>query len=270
MSSSSIVITGASSGIGRELALQLAGAGREIWLVGRDADRLENTAALARGKGAEVHVVRLDLADIEGTGRYLQEHFPEGKKIDEVYLAAAVTLFGEFQDTLPEDWNRLYETNLLSPVQWTHHFYRNMVGQGGGRIVLISSLAGYTGYPTATAYAAMKGGLLGLFRSLYFEAAANGVSLHLISPGYVKTRIYESATFRNTSYEQTMKLIDEMGFPMIGPDKSAELIIRGIRKSKAEFALPGYASLLQWLAPRFPLVIRMVHRKMMKSFRRSS
>ncbi|MBX3739901.1 MAG: SDR family NAD(P)-dependent oxidoreductase [Akkermansiaceae bacterium] len=270
MSSSSIVVTGASSGIGRELAIQLADTGREIWLVGRDAGRLEETADLVRGRGAVAHVVPLDLTDIERTGNYLTEHFPEGKVIDEVYLAAAVSSFGEFHETLPEDWERLYHTNLLSPIQWTHHFYRNMVPHRKGRIVLISSLAGYTGYPTATAYAAMKGGLLGLFRSLCFEAGMNGVSLHLVSPGYVKTRIYEAAIFRKTSYEQTMKLINEMGFPMITPEKSARLIIRGVARNKAEFALPGYASLLKWIAPRFPWMIGMVHRKMMKSFRRSA
>lgn len=265
-----IVVTGASSGIGRELALQLAAPGCEMWLLGRNEERLSWVAEMVRAKGAVPHVVMLDLSDVETAGRFLDETFPPDKRVDEVYLGAAITLFGEVRDTLFEDWDKIYRTNLLSPIQWTRHFYSGMVGKKAGRIVIISSLAAYAGYPTATAYATMKAGLLGLFRSLWYEGQTHGVEVHLASPGYVDTDIYRSASFRKTSYEKIMGQIDEMGFTAISAEKCASLIIDAVRRGKKEFAFPAYASVMKWVSPRMPFLIGIVHSKMIKGFRKAS
>lgn len=265
-----IVVTGASSGIGRELALQLAEPGREIWLIGRDEGRLDQVAAEVRAKGAVPRVSRLDLSNEEASSRFLEENFPESKQVDAVYLAAAITIFGEVKDTLPEDWQRIYQTNLLSPVQWTLHFYRNMVRRRAGKIVIISSLAAYAGYPTAAAYATMKAGLLGLFRSLVFEGKQHNVELHLASPGYVDTGIYKTAIFRKTSYEAVMRQIESLGFRVLSAERTSRDILRAVRRGKGEFALPAYASIMKWAAPRFPKLINVVHSKILKSFRQAS
>lgn len=264
-----ILVTGASSGIGRELAIQLAGPGCEIWLVGRNRERLEQVAELTRAKGGRPRIIELDLSDIEESAEILDGTFPSGKRVDAIYLVAAVTLFGEVRDTLPEDWDRIYRTNLLSPIQWTRHFYAGMVGRKNGTIVIVSSLAAYSGYPTATAYATMKAGLLGLFRSLWYEGRSHGVSLHLASPGYVDTGIYRSATFRKTTFDKTMKQIENLGFGIISADDSAARIIRSVRRGKKEFAFPAYASVLKWLAPRSPFIMSLVHSKIIKGFRKA-
>lgn len=265
-----ILVTGASSGIGRELAIQLAGPGCEIWLVGRNRERLEQVGERTRSKGAVPRIVELDLSDIDEAGRFLTENFPSDKRVDAVYLVAAVTLFGEVRDTLPEDWDRIYRTNLLSPVQWVRHFYAEMVEAKAGTIVIVSSLAAYSGYPTATAYATMKAGLLGLFRSLWYEGRSHGVSFHLASPGYVDTGIYRSATFRKTSFDKTMRQIEGLGFGVISADDSAARIIRSVRRGRKEFAFPAYASVLKWIAPRSPSIIGAIHSKIVKGFRQTS
>jgi short-subunit dehydrogenase len=265
-----IVVTGASSGIGRELAVQLASPGCEIWLVGRNTERLDQVAGQVRLKGAIPRVVALDLADLDEADRFLAETFPEGKTVDVIYLAAAVTLFGEVCDTLPEDWDRIYRTNLLSPIQWARHFYAKMVEEKAGAIVIVSSLAAYSGYPTATAYATMKAGLLGLFRSLWYEGRTRGVAIHLASPGYVDTGIYQSATYRQTSYEKTMRQIAGLGFGAISAEDAATRIIHSVQRGEKEFAFPAYASLMKWVAPRMPLLINVVHSKMIKCFRQAS
>lgn len=264
------VVTGASSGIGRELALQLSRPGREIWLLGRNRDRLEQVAEQARSKGAMARIVELELSDIEDAGRFLAETFPSGKRVDAVYLAAAVTLFGEVRDTFPEDWDRIYRTNLLSPIQWTRHFYAGMVEAKAGTIVIVSSLAAYSGYPTATAYATMKAGLLGLFRSLRYEAQSHGVAIHLASPGYVATGIYRSATFRKTSYDKTMRQIDKLGFSVISADHCAARIIQSVDRGNKEFAFPAYASVMKWVAPRMPFLMDLIHSRIIKNFRNAS
>lgn len=265
-----IVVTGASSGIGRELAIQLAAPGREIWLIGRDSGRLGEVSGKVRTKGAIPHVVQLELADLDGVARFLNENFPAEKPAAAIYLAAAVTLFGEVKDTLPEDWERIYRINLLSPVQWMHHFYSNMVSARSGKIVLISSLAAYAGYPTATAYATMKAGLLGLYRSMRHEGEAYGVGFHIASPGYVDTGIYKSAVFRGTSYERTMSQIKSMGFRILSAEETAKVILSSVRRGESEFALPAYASIMKWIARRLPMLIELIHAKIMKRFRQPS
>lgn len=265
-----IVITGASSGIGRALALELAAPGCEIWLVGRGKERLESVAAQVRAKGAVPHVAIVDLSDICQSGRFLDENFPRNKRVDEIYLGAAITLFGEVKDTLPDDWEQIYHTNLLSPIQWAHYFYSSMVEQKAGKMVIISSLAAYAGYPTATAYATMKAGLLGLFRSLYYEGKSHGIQIHLISPGYVDTGIYQSAVFRQTSYEKTMEQIESIGLPIISAGKAATLIMNAVRRGEKEFAFPAYAAAMKWVAPRMPFLIGFIHRRIINGFRKNS
>ncbi len=224
-----IVITGASSGIGREIAIQLAAPQRTIWLIGRDQERLDEVAGRVQAEGAIAKVVRLDLTDFDAAQRFLNESFPPGERVDSVYLSAAVTQFGEVKDTLCEDWNRIYRTDLLSPVQWVRHFYATMVAQKAGRIVIISSVAAYAGYPTAVAYATMKAGLVGLFRSLWHEGKAHGVAIHLALPGYVDTTIYKTAVFRETSYEKTMAEIESLGFRILSAEAAAGKILHGVR-----------------------------------------
>jgi len=264
------VITGASSGIGRELAIQLARPGRKIWLIGRDEERLAEVAAQIEGRGAVSRWKSLDLADMNASSAFLDEEFPAGKPVHSVYLSAAVSLFGEVQDTQLEDWQDLYKTNLLSAVQWTHHFYKHMVEAKEGRIVLVASLASYAGYPTATAYATMKAGLLGLYRSLWYEGKEHGVFVHISAPGYVKTGIYQHARFRKTSYEDTMSLIHSLGFGMIEADVAARHILEAIDSGKNESSFPAYAMLMKWAAPRMPWFAELVHQRLLKNFRRTS
>jgi len=265
------LITGASSGIGRALALALAGPGTSLWLVARDQSRLKDVAQEARRKGADVRVVALDLSDLESAGQFLEATFASCRQqVDELYLNAAVSLFGEVKDVLEEDWDRIYRTNLLSCAQWIQAVYPQMVTRGSGTIVLMSSLAGYVGYPTSAPYASMKAGLLGLHRSLRYEAERFGVRVHLVAPGYVDTGIYRSATYRGTSREHIMKIIGDMGFKMISAEQAADTILRGVQKGKHEICFPAYARLMTWIAPRAPVLIRLLHQDMTGRFRRLS
>ena len=261
-----ILVTGASSGIGLELARQLAGPGKRLWLVARRQAKLENLAQEIRERGGEAEVISLDLSDIERCEEFLNG-FTKEVSLDEIYLAAAVSIFGEVKDIQAEDWERIYRTDLLSYAQWTQAVYQTMVNAGRGRIVLVSSLAGYAGYPTSVPYATMKAGLLGLFRTLRYEAPPRGVSVHLVSPGYVRTEIYDSAIYRGSSCEATLRQIDESGFKMINSDEAATWILNGVRAGKPEVVFPAYAKALAWVAPRFPWLVRKIHARMVERFR---
>jgi short-subunit dehydrogenase len=174
------------------------------------------------------------------------------------------------KDTEPEDWDRLYRVNLLSPIQLAQHFYGNMVKRKQGSIVLISSLAAYAGYPTATAYATMKAGLLGLYRSLVHEGRKYGVSIHHVSLGYVGTSIYRSAIYRKTTYENTMEAIRRLGFGFMSVDETSGKIISNVERGKIEFAIPAYASAMKWVAPRMPFLIGIIHNRIIRIFKELS
>ncbi len=262
-----IIVTGASSGIGREIAIQLAEPGKTLWLIARDAGRLDAVAAEVSSKGAVAKIAKIDLADLEAAEGFLESTFPADVDVDWVYLGAAVTAFGEVQDMTGDDWDILYRTNLLSPVQMVRHFYASMVGRKRGNIVLISSLAAYAGYPTATAYATMKAGLLGLYRSLWYEGKEHGVSIFHASLGYVGTGIYESAIYRKTDYDKTMESIDKLGFGILPASEAASQIISNVTRGRSEFAVPGYAAAMKWVAPRMPFIISALHGRIMKIYR---
>lgn len=262
-----IVITGASSGIGRELAIQLAAPGRSLWLVARNEERLAEVGEIVQTKGAEARIIALDISDVDAGERFLKAEVRSGRRIDQLYFAAAVSLFGEVKDVLEEDWDRLYRTDLLSCVQWVHAVYSGMVARRSGAIVIVSSLAGYIGYPTSVPYAAMKAGLVGLFRSLRYEAEQYGVRLHLVAPGYVDTGIYRAAAYRGTSYEDTMKVIAAMGFKMISAERAAAATIKGVTSGKREIVFPGYARVMAALGLRIPWGVSVTHDLMLKRFR---
>lgn len=264
-----ILITGASSGIGADLARQLAAPGKRFWLVARSEDKLQALADEIRAKGAAAEVLVLDLSDIERSATFLPGFLRE-VRLDEVYLAAAVSIFGEVKDIQPEDWDLIYRTDLLGYCQWIQAIYAEMVAVHRGRLVIVSSLAGYAGYPTSVPYATMKAGLLGLYRTLRYEAPQHGVSVHLVSPGYVRTGIYQSAIYRRSNYDNTLKQIEEMGFGMIESAEAASAILKALASGKKEIVFPSYARLLSWVGPRFPWLIGIVHARMVKRFRELS
>lgn len=264
---SRIVITGASSGIGRALALQLAAPGRTLWLVARRGTLLEEVAARAREAGADARPVELDVADSAAAAGFLAGELDGGRVVDEAYLAAAVSVFGEVRDLRVEDWQAVYRIDLLGCVQWVHALYAGMVPRRGGRIVIVGSVAGCAGFPTSVPYAAMKAGLLGLCRSLWAEARRHGVQVQLALPGFVDTPIYRDAIYRGSTYEQNMRRIAALGFGMISAEDAAARILRQAGRGRRRFAFPWYAALLAALAPRLPWALRSLHRKLVEGFR---
>ena len=157
-----IVITGASSGIGRELALQLAGDGVTLHLLGKDEERVAEVAELVRAAGATARRLAIDLTDFDAVEDWYRGQTKEGVRVDALYHCVGRNTFGEVANLSMDDLEWVYRTNLLTTAQWMSLVYPDMVSRGEGTIVLLSSLSAYSGFPMATPYASTKQALVAL------------------------------------------------------------------------------------------------------------
>lgn len=188
-----VVLTGASAGIGRELARQLAGQGAHLVLAARDPAKLEETAADCRARGARALAVPTDVSD-EGQCRALIERAAaEHGRIDTLVNNAGIGMwarFDEMRDLAP--FERIMRVNYLGSVYPTYYALPHLKASRG-RIVAVNSLTGLTGVPTRSGYAASKHAMAGFFDSIRIELEDSGVTVTQVFPGFVATEIRERA-----------------------------------------------------------------------------
>lgn len=187
------LVTGAASGIGRALALELAARGTRLLLADIDSTGLDETAALARARGAEVQAHVLDLADREqvlGLAR-LASSLPGG--VDLLINNAGIAYYGTTHEMAAEQLKRVLAVNLLAPLVLTHELLPVLLSKPDAHIVNVSSVAGLVGVVRLSAYNATKFGLIGFAESLRAEYAARGLGVTTVCPGLVRTRIFEVA-----------------------------------------------------------------------------
>jgi NAD(P)-dependent dehydrogenase (short-subunit alcohol dehydrogenase family) len=190
-----VLITGASSGIGRATALELAGRGARLVLVARGKQSLDDTAAESRAAGAaEVLVFPADVTDEEAIRDAVEAAVREFGRLDAVVHAAQVMAYGTIEE-LPR---KVFETVVETAVHGTAVVARVVLPlfreQGGGHLLVVNSLLGQVATPLMGSYVAAKWGQLGLVRVLQQEVRdAPGVEVSIIQPGGVDTPIYVQA-----------------------------------------------------------------------------
>lgn len=181
-----ILITGASSGLGRALAIEYAQNGLTLTLWARDGHRLEKTAAECRAKGASVSVISQDVRDRDVTTRLMKE-MDEKLPIDAAFLAAGV-ITGTTRDGRiepPEDASRTLAVNLTAATGMGYYLFERMRSRSAGHIVFISSIAGMYPLPNSPAYSASKIGVSSYARAL--AGLQNKVRVSCVYPGYLDT-----------------------------------------------------------------------------------
>ena len=183
------VITGASRGIGKAIALELGREGAALALVGRDEKRLKDTASEAAQLGAESHVFVIDLtqeAQVRGMEEQIQARFGH---VDILVNNAGINVRKPLVDFTLDEWNKVLDSNLTSAFLMCRSFVPMMRGRGYGRIINIASAMSHVSLPGRGAYSASKAGLLGLTRALALELAADGITVVAISPGAFATEL---------------------------------------------------------------------------------
>ena len=190
---SRIILTGASEGIGRALALELAGRGARLTLAARDAARLEELARECRARGGEAVAVPTDVANEVDCGWLIEKSLQSFGGIDVLVHNAGITMWSRFDAMADLDvFERIMQVNYLAPVRLTSLALPHLKASKG-LIVAVASLAGFTGVPERTGYAASKHAMVGFFESLRIELAGSGVGVSVIAPDFVVSEIHKRA-----------------------------------------------------------------------------
>jgi 3-oxoacyl-[acyl-carrier protein] reductase len=181
------LITGASRGIGRAVALRLAREGSDVALVARDEAKLQEVAGAAREHGVRACVLTADLANGEAIEGCVAAAQKELGVIHHVVANAGITADQLTMRLKPEDWDRVLQVNLTGAFRLSRAALAGMVRGRYGRIVLMSSVAGLTGNPGQAAYAASKAGLIGFAKSVAKELGSRNVTVNVVAPGLIDT-----------------------------------------------------------------------------------
>lgn len=183
------VVTGASKGLGRSMAVALGGAGARLVLISRDKDQAEATALAVRSAGGTAHVFPADITDeaqVLGVAAATQE---QCGAIHILINNAGINIRKAVTDFTLEEWRRVLDTNLTGAFLMCRSFVPLMRGQGYGRIINLTSIMSHVSMPQRCAYSASKAGLLGFTRALALELAPEGITVNGISPGPIATEM---------------------------------------------------------------------------------
>ena len=223
----SILVTGASSGIGRALALAYAAPGVHLALLGRDAGRLEATARAARTKGASVETGTIDVRDRVAMARWIAAA-DAAHPIDLAVANAGITT-GLAPDELAEDpeaVRAIIATNLVGVLNTAEPLIAPMAARGRGQLAFIGSIAGLHGLPYSPAYCLTKAGVHAYAESIRPRLEARGITVSLIVAGFVKTPLNDS--------------ISAMKPGELSDAAAAALIKRRLAKGQATIAFPFF------------------------------
>lgn len=186
-----VVVTGASSGIGRATAARLSGSGMRVVLASRSREALESAALDCAG---ETLVVPTDVSSAEQVEALLDAATERFGRVDAVVHSAAVLAYGRFADVPADVFDRTLEVTLGGTANVARSALRRFEAQGGGRLVVVGSLLGKIATPYMSAYVTAKWAVHGLVRCLQIEARRTpGVEVSLVSPGGVNTPVYLQA-----------------------------------------------------------------------------
>lgn len=183
------LITGGSRGLGKAMAIALAGGGAKLALVARDKAKLEETAAAVQAAGSEAKIFVADVAKEAEVARLQAEVKQAFGEVNILINNAGVNLRKNLVDFTLEEWTRVMDTNLTSVFLMCRAFIPLMTGKGYGRIINMTSIMSHVSLPQRTAYSTSKAAILGFDRALAQELAPEGITVNGISPGPFATEM---------------------------------------------------------------------------------
>ncbi len=217
-----VVVTGASSGIGAATARLLGRASASVVLVGRDRDRLGLVGADVEAAGGKAHLTFAELTDVAAAEGVVDEALGAFGSIHGIVHSASIFDPRPLEDTTPESLEQQWQANVAAPLFMTKKAVPHL--QPGASIVLIASTVGSVGFPGCSAYTATKGAVISLGRALGVELAPLGIRVNTIVPGYVRTPMLQPHLDANEGYEDWIVANTPQG-RIAGPEELATNIV---------------------------------------------
>jgi NAD(P)-dependent dehydrogenase (short-subunit alcohol dehydrogenase family) len=260
------VVTGAASGIGREIARRIAADGGHPLLVDIDGPAVEAAAAEV---GAEAMAV--DVADSAQVQAAVDHLVAKHGRLDLIFNNAGVAIFGEVEEVSLEEWDKIIDVNFRGVAYGTTIAYRQMLSQEKvdghrGQIINTASGAGLAPVALQSHYCGTKHGVVGLSKTVAVESARRGIDITIFCPGFVDTGMFENNTMRGT-----LAGTDATALVPIKPlstEKAVDRLLRGVEKHRSYVITPFYARLGWWLERFSPRLGLFVHRQAFKDLKR--
>jgi short-subunit dehydrogenase len=233
-----ILISGASSGLGKALALAYARSGVHLYLTGRNHKRLIEVKKMCEHKGASVDDKCIDVADGKKIEAWVDAIYASGGKIDMVIANAGISAGTAAGMESVQQVRKIFSTNIDGVINIIHPVIQYMEQERKGQVVIISSLAGYRGLPSSPAYCASKAAVKIYGEGLRGSLAKDGIGVTVVTPGYIRT-----------------PMTDVNKFPMpflMNANKAARIIIRKLVHNPARIAMPLPLYFVVWLLSVFP------------------
>ncbi|HJR39369.1 MAG TPA: SDR family NAD(P)-dependent oxidoreductase [Nocardioidaceae bacterium] len=257
-----VVITGAGSGIGRELALNAAARGALLALSDIDEVGLMETAERARTRMArEVRTDKLDVSDRAAMASYAASVKEELGRVNLLVNNAGVALHGDFEETSYEQFEWVMGINFWGVVQGTKEFLPHLIESGDGHLVNISSLFGLMGMPGQSAYNAAKFGVRGFTEAVRQEmlVAGHPVQVSCVHPGGIKTAIARNARTTASHDQATVARLFDKKLARTSAETAAQVIVDGILANKPRIVVGADAkaldALVRLVGPRYQGIV---------------
>ncbi|MEN1679779.1 MAG: SDR family oxidoreductase [Planctomycetota bacterium] len=250
------LVTGAASGIGRAIALRLAGEGMHLLLADVDGAGLEATAYAAESHGVEVDWRCVDVADRPQLDHLADDAIDRWAGVDLLVNNAGVSYHGFTHHMPSEEWDRIIAVNLNAPLRLTCRLLPALLARPRAHVLNVCSVLGLVGMPRVAAYSTSKFGLVGFSESLRAEYGRWGLGVTALCPGLVRTKLFSSA--RPETAGQSPK--QPPRWLCTTPERIAKSAVRGIRRNRPRVVVEPIAQMLFGLKQNVPSLLDWVLR----------
>lgn len=255
LSNKRILLTGATGGIGRHLALKLARKGSNLALIGRDANKLDELANEIISKGGNAQTIVADF-EVAETARHVASQATEKLGgVDILINNAAILDFIQFEDQSPERIAQMIHTNVTAPIQLAHALLPQFKANNQGHYVMIGSILGSLGFPHYATYCASKFAVHGFSQALRRELVDTNIGVTYIAPRGVNTAMNDA---------RTLAMLAKTGGNLDEPEKVAAIIVKALENEKQEVFIGQPESFFAWLNGVMPKAVNLGLKKQTK------
>jgi NAD(P)-dependent dehydrogenase (short-subunit alcohol dehydrogenase family) len=260
------LVTGAGSGIGRELCLKLAEGGATVICTDIDPAKAAETVELTR-KPTKATSIKLDVTQLSEVESVMAGIVTQYGRLDLVFNNSGIAISGEMRDISMGDWKRVIDVNFYGVLYGSQTAYRHMLKQGYGQIINTASGAGLMEYLVLMApYSVTKHAVVNYTKILRAEAKTLGIKANVVCPGFISTDIGKNATYSNAKQNWNENTLNEVA-KGISVDKAVEHILKGVAANREMIVFPMQIRLILPLTRLFKPLYKIVIQKLLKGYR---